>query len=462
MIRLRFLGAAGTVTGSRYLLDWRGHRFMVDCGLFQGSKELRLRNREPFAVPADSVEAVVLTHAHIDHSGYLPLLRRTGFTGPIHATGGTRDLCALLLPDSAQIQEEEAAYANRHKTSKHQPALPLYTRADAEACLGRFQDHPYRQPFQIVPGVQAVFRDAGHILGSARIELLFEGDPPRRLVFSGDLGRLDAPILRDPEPLEEADWLVLESTYGDRVHTDHPVEQNLRDLVRSGVQRGGVIVVPAFAVERTQEVVYLLDELLHQGGIPSIPVYVDSPMAVRAFHLFQKYPEYYDEDARRLLEAGRRVLSFPGLRLCETVEDSKAINRARPPFLVVSASGMATGGRVLHHLKRYLPDPANTVLLVGYQAVGTRGWRLQQGEESVRIFGESVRVRAWIDKLDGFSGHADSVQLERWATGLARPPRRVFLTHGEPEALEAQRVRLASMPGWEVHVPAHDQEVILE
>jgi len=220
--------------------------------------------------------------------------------------------------------------------------------------------------------------------------------------------------------------------------------------------------VPAFAVERTQEVVYLLDELLHQGGIPSIPVYVDSPMAVRAFHLFQKYPEYYDEDARRLLEAGRRVLSFPGLRLCETVEDSKAINRARPPFLVVSASGMATGGRVLHHLKRYLPDPANTVLLVGYQAVGTRGWRLQQGEESVRIFGESVRVRAWIDKLDGFSGHADSVQLERWATGLARPPRRVFLTHGEPEALEAQRVRLASMPGWEVHVPAHDQEVILE
>jgi len=462
MIRLRFLGAAGTVTGSRYLLEWQGHRFMVDCGLFQGSKELRLRNWDPFPVPPVSVEAVLVTHAHIDHSGYLPLICRNGFAGPIHATGGTRDLCTLLLPDSGFIQEEEAAYANRHATSRHSPALPLYTRADAEACLGQFQAHRYAESFEVVPGVRACFRDAGHILGSARVELTFATDPVRRLVFSGDVGREGAPILRDPEPLEEADWLVLESTYGDRVHGDHPVAQNLRDLVRAGIQRGGVIVVPAFAVERAQELVYLLDELSRTDGIPPIPIYVDSPMAVSAFRFFQSHPDYYDEDARRLLESGHRLLGYKGLKLCQTREQSKAINLARPPFMVISASGMATGGRVLHHLKRYLPDPHNTVLLVGYQAVGTRGWRLQQGEESVRIFGDQVRVRAWIDKVDGFSGHADHLQINRWLGSMTRPPQRTILTHGEPAALEAQRARLSAWPGWSVQVPSYGEEMVLE
>lgn len=458
MIRMRFLGAAGTVTGSRYLLEYRGHRFLLDCGLFQGERELRRRNWDPFPVPPAEIEAVVLTHAHIDHSGYLPLLAKKGFRGPVHGTAGTRDLCGLLLPDSGHLQEEEAAYANRHGSSRHQPALPLYTRADAEACLGLLRGHAYHEPFEVVPGVTARLHDAGHILGSARVELEVEG---RRLVFSGDVGREDAPIVRDPEPLTEADWLVLESTYGDRTHGHHPLEENLKRIVVETVERGGVVVIPAFATERAQEIVYLLDELHRSHGIPPVPLYIDSPMAVRAVRLFQEHPEYYDEDAKRLLEAGRRVLGYPGLRMTETSEESKAINRAAPPFLVVSASGMATGGRILHHLMQRLPDPRNTILLVGYQPEGTRGWRLLQGEKEIRIFGRWIPVRARVEKLDGFSGHADYEQINRWIRGLRVPPRRTFLTHGEPSSLEAQRQRISAW-GWDVQVARYLEEVVLE
>lgn len=458
MIRLRFLGAAGTVTGSRYLIEHQGHRFLLDCGLFQGGKELRLRNWDAFPVPPASVEAIVMTHAHIDHSGYLPRLAKGGFRGPVHCTAGTKDLCGLLLPDSGHLQEEEAEWANRHGSSRHKPALPLYTRADAEACLGLLQAHRYHEPVQVVPGVTARFYDAGHILGSARVELEIGG---RRLVFSGDVGRADAPILQDPEPLTEADWLVLEATYGDRAHGQHPIEENLQRIVTETVERGGVVVIPAFATERAQEIVYLLDQLHRSHGIPAVPLYIDSPMAVRAVRLFQQHPEYYDDEARKLLEAGRRVLGYPGLRMTESTEESKAINRAQPPFIVISASGMATGGRILHHLKFRLPDPRNTILLVGYQPEGTRGWRLLKGEREIKVFGEWVPVRARVEKLDGFSGHADYVQINRWIQGLQAPPKRTFLTHGEAASLEAQRERIAAM-GWDVHVPQHLEEVVLE
>lgn len=456
MLQLQFLGAAGTVTGSKYLLTWRGRRMMIDCGLFQGAKEIRQRNWEELPIDPASIDAMVMTHAHIDHSGFLPRLVRDGFKGPIHATEATRELCKLLLPDSAHLQEEQAFYVNKERVTRHKPALPLYTIVEAEASLKRFKSHDYHEKFEVIPGVEALLHDAGHILGSAWVELTLDGT--HKVVFSGDIGRKDAPILRDPESIVGCDYLVLESTYGDRLHGTHPIAENLRDIIWETMRHMGVLVVPAFAVERAQEILYILEEIRNSGEIPDIPVFIDSPMAAKATRLFQKFPLLYDDDAKKL----KHLFDYPHLKLCESVEDSKRIGRTKPPFIVISASGMATGGRVLHHLKQYLPDARNTVLLVGFQTVGSRGWQLKEGHERIKIFGQWVPVRAKVRKLDGFSGHADYLQINEWLKGLPRPPRQVFLTHGEPGALEAQRERLSQLPGWNVHVPAHGEEVMLD
>lgn len=456
MISLRFLGAAGTVTGSKYSLTVGDQKLLVDCGLFQGPKDLRLQNWQPLPEAASQFQAMLLTHAHIDHSGYIPRLVRQGFRGRIFCTSPTLELCELLLADSAKIQQEEADYLNRQQITAHQPALPLYNEEDVAAALPLLKPIAYGQRLQILPGIQATFHEAGHILGSAWLELDLQESPdstPVKLVMSGDLGRENAPILRDPEPPVECDYMVVESTYGDRVHSDEPVGPRLAEVVRQTVSQKGVLVIPAFAVERAQELIYILAELYNQREIARIPVFLDSPMATQATHIFERHRECYDEEAkeRSLLSGG--LLNYRKLKLCETREQSKAIGRTPPPVVIISASGMATGGRVLHHLLRYLPDPRNTVLLVGYQAEGTRGWRLQNGEKSLRIFGEDVEVRARVEVLDGFSGHADYAQINRWLKSLRVPPKQVFLVHGEAASLAAQKARIDGWAGWQAHVP---------
>jgi metallo-beta-lactamase family protein len=455
-MKIRFLGAAGTVTGSKHLVETGSHRFLVDCGLFQGHKELRERNWSPLPVDPASVDAVLLTHAHIDHTGYLPRFCRDGFTGEVHATNATRDLLSILLPDSAHIQEEQATYMNRKRITKHSPALPLYTLADAEYALRRLRGPELMAPIEVVPGVQARFHEAGHILGSAWIELEVEG---RRIVFSGDLGRAGAPIMRDPEPPGAADLLVVESTYGSRLHGEHDRAADLARVIKETVARRGVLLIPAFAVERTQEIIYILQLLRRGKEIPPIPVAIDSPMAIRSTRVFDKYPGLYDEETARLRAETRDLFTgYPGLRLCESVEESKAIAAMEPPFIVISASGMCEAGRILHHLRHYLPGARNTVLLVGFQVPGTRGWRLQEGEPSVKIFGEWIDVKARIERLEGFSGHADHSQIVKWLDRLKAPPDHTFLVHGNPEALEAQRARFAER-GWNVHVPGQGEIV---
>ena len=463
MASIRFLGAAGTVTGSRFLVEAAGRRVLVDAGLFQGMKELRLRNWEPFPVPPDSIDAVVLTHAHIDHSGALPLLVRSGFRGEAFCTPATADLARIMLPDSAKLQEEEARYANAKGYSRHAPrALPLYAAADAEAALERLRTLRYGRPREVLPGFTLRYSRAGHILGSASAMLTVAGKSgdPIRILFSGDLGRYDAPILPDPEPPPESDFLVVESTYGDRVHPAATAAAELEREVLAAVARGGAIVVPAFAIGRTQEVLFLLRELEHAGRIPSLPVFVDSPMASDATPVYRAHREDHDTQMDALLDRGVEPLSPRRLTFTRTTDQSKAINHVHGPCIIISASGMATGGRVLHHLERRLPESSTTILLVGFQAAGTRGWRLQNGAPTLRLHGKDVPVRARVISLPSFSAHGDSVEVGRWLDGAPRPPRRTFCVHGEPVALAAQAAGIAAR-GWEVHVPVHLESVEL-
>jgi metallo-beta-lactamase family protein len=461
MTSLRFLGAAGTVTGSRFLVEHGPVHVLVDAGLFQGRKELRLRNRAPWPFEPASLSAVVLTHAHIDHLGALPLLVRDGFAGRAWCTAATKDLAGLLLPDSARLQEEEARYANRKGFSKHAPnALPLYTEADAQAALSRLAPVAYRERRVIAPGVTVRFHPAGHILGSAFVEMELDGAPPRRVLFSGDLGRYGAPILPDPTPGLAADALLLESTYGGRLHAPEPPGDALRDEVLRAVKAGGALVVPAFAVGRTQEVLFTLRALEQAGAIPALPVFVDSPMAVDATPLFLAHREDHDSEMTRLLAAGGAPLRPAHLTFARSPDQSRAINGVRGPCIIISASGMATGGRVLHHLKQRLPDPRTTVLLVGFQPEGTRGWSLQNGATTLRIHGEDVPVKARVASVAGFSAHADEAELSRWLATFPSAPGRTFLVHGEPAALQAARLRTERL-GWRAHVPAHLEEVRL-
>ena len=457
MASIRFLGAAGTVTGSRFLVEAAGRRVLVDAGLFQGLKELRLRNREPFPVSPATIDAVVLTHAHIDHSGALPLLCRSGFRGSAFCTPATADLARIMLPDSARLHEEEARYANAKGYSRHAPrALPLYDTADAEAAIGRLRTLRYGKAREIVPGFTLSYTRAGHILGSASALLTVPTGSGGlgRILFSGDLGRYGAPILPDPEAPPESDFLVVESTYGDRAHPPDMAADALEREVLAAVARGGAILVPAFAIGRTQDVLFLLRQLEQEGRIPSLPIFVDSPMASDATPVYRAHREDHDLEMDALLDRGVEPLTPARLTFTRTVDQSKAINQVHGPCIIISASGMATGGRVLHHLERRLPEPSTTILLVGFQAVGTRGWSLLNGAATVRMHGKDVPVRARVVALPGFSAHGDRDELGRWLDGAPRAPRRTFCVHGEPAALAAQAGRIAAR-GWEVHVPAH-------
>lgn len=461
MASIRFLGAAGTVTGSRFLVESDGARVLVDAGLFQGPKELRLRNRAPWPLDPASVSAVVLTHAHIDHAGALPLLVRSGYPGRVHCTPATRDLCGLLLPDSGRLQEEEAGYANRKGYSRHAPnAEPLYTEADALAALARLDPVPYRVRREIAPGVTVRFHRAGHILGSALVEMELGGPRPIRILFSGDLGRYGAPILPDPDPGLAADALLVESTYGGKRHPAAPASEALRDEVLRAVKAGGALIVPSFAIGRTQEILFTLRALEARNEIPELPVYVDSPMAVDATPIFLAHREDQDAEMARLVASGVEPLRPARLAFARSPEQSKAINAVRGPCIVLSASGMATGGRVLHHLARRLPDARTTVLLVGYQAAGTRGWSLQSGAATVRIHGEDVPVKARVASIAGFSAHADEGEITRWLASFPSRPGRTFLVHGEAPSLAAAKERMDRL-GWPAHAPAYLEQVEL-
>jgi metallo-beta-lactamase family protein len=461
MASIRFLGAAGTVTGSRFLVASGGARVLVDAGLFQGPKELRLRNRAPWPVDPASLAAVVLTHAHVDHTGALPQLCRDGFRGPVHCTPATRDLCGLLLPDSGRLQEEEARYANRRGYSKHAPdARPLYTEGDAVAALAQLAPVAYRRRIEVAPGIAITYHRAGHILGSALVAMELAGPPRLRVLFSGDLGRYGAPILPDPDAAPAADVLVLESTYGGKHHPAASPGTVLRDEILGIVRRQGALVVPAFAIGRTQEVLFALRELEGRGEIPALPVFVDSPMAVDATPIYLAHREDHDDEMSRLVASGVEPLRPAKLTFVRTTDQSKALNAVRGPCVILSASGMATGGRVLHHLAHRLPDERNTVLLVGFQAAGTRGATLQSGAPTLRMFGEDVPVKARVATITGFSAHADEDEIARWLGTLPAPPRRTFLVHGEPTALAAAKAR-PDRWGWPAQVPHHLEEVAL-
>lgn len=453
-MKLTFLGASGTVTGSKYLLEAAGRRVLVDAGLFQGAKELRLRNwAEPPFDPA-GLDAIVLTHAHVDHCAFLPRLVRLGYRGRVYATPATIDLAGLVLPDSAHLQEEEAEYANEKRFSRHQPALPLYTAEDAAAALALMRPLPYHELREIVPGIAVRPTDAGHILGSASLTVQAEH---QRVVFSGDVGRYDEPILNDPEAIAQADWILCESTYGDRVHEDAEgsPEEALASAVDAIVARQSVMVIPAFAIGRTQALLYALRELAAAGRIPQVPVAIDSPMAIKATAIFGDHPEAHDVEARALMANGTPPLAYPTLRIAAARDQSMALNHAPGPLIIISSSGMATGGRVLHHLRNRLPDPRNMVLLVGFQAEGTRGRSLQDGKPEVKIHGRMVPVRAEIRQISGFSAHADQAELMRWLSGFREPPRRLFLTHGEDGPRAALSALVQRERGWSVATPQH-------
>jgi len=462
MVRLTFLGAAGVVSGSRHLLEAGTSRILVDCGLFQGEKRLRLRNWDPLGIPPSSVAAVVLTHAHIDHSGWLPRLVREGFDGLIHATAATVDLLDLLLYDSAKCQAEDAAYANRKGYSRHHPALPLYEEKDVTAALRLV--HPIDRGvwFEPAAGIRCRFHDAGHMLGSGFLEVEAEsagGSPPVRIVFSGDVGRYDAPLYHDPAPPPACDYLVCESTYGDRDHSpDRPLDE-LADVTNEAIQRGGPMLIASFAVGRAQQLVYLLRTLMAAGRIPEVPIWVDSPMAVEATAIFRRHAAEHDFSEARMAGVAAALRSRT-VQMAKTPAESKAINAHRGPGIVIASSGMMNGGRILHHLARRLPDEKTTVLVAGFQAKGTRGRKLLDGADTLRIHGRDIPVKAAIRQIDVFSGHADRTELGRWLAEMPAP-RQTFLVHGEPPSARGMAEYLASTRGWTCTVPAIGDSVEL-
>jgi metallo-beta-lactamase family protein len=461
MATLQFLGATETVTGSKYVLEVGGSRAIIDCGLFQGFKELRRRNWDPLPVKPASISWALLTHAHIDHTGYLPRLVKDGFTGPVFATRGTADLLKIMLPDSARLQEEDAEYANRKGYSKHQPALPLYTEQDAYAALKQVRPVSYEEEVRLSKFVSARFFSVGHILGSSFIKFAVSepNHDPFTIIFSGDVGRYDEPILNDPSVADEADYLLVESTYGDRLHDHGNAKDRLTEIINQTAERGGKVIIPAFAVGRTQLLVYYLREIEDEGRIPVLPVHVDSPMGAEATRLYSRHKEDHDFDMQRVENLKRNPLATRNFSLVQGRGGSKALDQEKGPAIIISASGMATGGRVLHHLEKYLPDPASTVVFVGYQAAGTRGRRLQDGEQEIRVHGQTVPVRARIESIGSLSAHADAAELMRWLGGFKRPPRTTFIVHGERDSANALRDKIEKEMGWNAVVPTY-QEIV--
>ena len=466
-VKITFLGAARNVTGSRYLVEAAGSRLLVDCGLYQ-ERELRGRNWEPFPVAPESIDAVLLTHAHLDHVGYLPRLAADGFRGPVHSTPATAEITKIILLDSGHIQEEDARRKlRRHKKERRRgpyPVRPLYTEEDAEKCVRHFSPVKYLTPLELAGGkITATWHDAGHILGSAMLTLdVRENGESRRILFSGDVGRPRKPILRDPTVFEQADYVLVESTYANRRHKEEDIESAIAGEVSTVYAAGGNLVVPSFSVERAHEIMYVLNELLLAERIPHLTVFIDSPMAIRVTEVFKHHPELFDEEMTGFIREGASPFDFPGLRMVRNVDESKSINHMRGSAVIIAGSGMCTGGRIKHHLVHNITRRANTVMFIGYQARGTLGRAILEGHRRVRIFGRDFPVRARVTKVNGFSGHADRDELWTWMSGLKAPPRRVFVTHGEEHAARSFAKLVEERMGCEVSVPGYGDEVELE
>ena len=464
---IQFLGAAGTVTGSKHLINTtndasgkQGFQALVDCGLFQGQKEWRERNWQDIPIPAREIDAVILTHAHLDHCGWIPRLVKEGFHGPIYATQATIDLCSVVLPDSGHLQEEDAAFYNKKKLSKHSPALPLYTLEEAQECLQYFKPVAVEQAVDLSRELSFRFVRAAHILGSCMAEVALKTNgQARRLLFTGDIGRVRdnevAPgkvVHSGPQEGESADVLVMESTYGNRQHPDTDPRPQLADLIRKTTARGGSVIVPAFAVERTQKFLFMLKELMESGEIPRTPVFCDSPMAIKAVEIFLKHSEEYTQQAAELIRKYGSPLEWPGFSFALTSEESKKINDSKFPSVIISSSGMVTGGRILHHLAQRLPDPKNLVIFIGFQAPGTRGFTIKSGGAEVKIFGQFIPIRAQVAALEQFSDHADPPELLEWLHTFKNKPGVTYLVHGEPAAAAQLRDTMKKELGWNVQV----------
>ena len=474
MSYIQFLGAAGVVTGSKHLVQVNDNgarplQVLIDCGLFQGQKEWRERNWQDLPVRASTIDAVILTHAHIDHSGWIPRLVKQGFHGPIYSTPATVDLCSILLPDSGHLQEEDAAYYNKTRASKHHPALPLYTMEEAQQCLTLFRPVNFGEPHALTKSFSFRFVRAAHILGSSMAEITLNANgAARKLLFTGDIGRVrcgdHAPgkvVDCGPTQGEDCDLLVMESTYGNRLHPHDDPRPELATLIRSTLQRGGSVVVPSFAVERTQKFLFLLKELMETQQIPRVPVHTDSPMAIKAVQIFLKHTEEFTQDTKALIAKYGSPLEWSNFYFDSTQDDSKKINQSKYPMIIVSSSGMVTGGRVLHHLMQRLPDPKNLVLFIGFQAPGTRGFTIKNGAEKVRMFGQEVPIRAQVAALEQFSDHADTPELLEWLHTFRHAPRQTYLVHGEPAAASQLRNAMTEALGWNVQVATYREKVQL-
>jgi metallo-beta-lactamase family protein len=463
---VNFLGAAQNVTGSAYFLEANGVRLLVDCGLYQ-ERELRARNWDPFPVPPNTIDAVLLSHAHLDHSGLLPKLVREGFAGKIFCTHATYDVAQIILLDAAHLQEQDAEF--KRKRHEHEgrkgpyPEIPLYTAKDATASFPRFSPVGYEETTKLGEGVEASFHDAGHVLGSSMVKVKVRRNAEQRtLVFSGDVGRWDKPILHDPTIFEEADYILVESTYGDRLHEDQKgIEATLAEIINSTRKRGGNIVIPSFAFERAQEILYYLNELLLEDRIPHLLVFLDSPMATSITEVFEHYPDLLDEDMVELIRQKKSPFDFPGLKMTRTTDESKVINHISGTVVIIAGSGMCTGGRIKHHLVNNISRHESTILFPGYQAIGTLGRQIADGAKEVRILGQKYPVKARIAQINGFSAHADRDELFRWLSGLKRPPLHLFVTHGEPEVAQYFADFMRERTGWETSVPKYQDEVIL-
>lgn len=466
-IKLGFYGAARNVTGSRYFVETNGIRFLVDCGMYQ-ERFLKDRNWEPFSIPPDSLDAVLLTHAHIDHCGLLPKLVRDGFRGRIYCTDATADIVRIMLLDSARLQEEDALNKKRRHEREGRkgthPEIPLYTVKDAEACFPLFSPLPYGKTLRLADGVEAVFQDAGHVLGSSMLMLDISQDGEnRKILFSGDVGRRNKPILKDPTFFKEADYIIVESTYGDRLHEDgNKIGDELAEVINSTIAAGGNIVVPSFALERSQEILYYMNELLAANRIPHMMVLFDSPMAVSITEVFERHLELFDKEAMAIIRSGKSPFNFPGLTRVSTTDESKAINRISGSIMIIAGSGMCNGGRVKHHLVSNISRRESTILFVGYQAVGTLGRQIVDGSKIVRILGAKYKVKARIVQINGFSAHADRDELLRWLSAVKNQPRGVFVVHGEEGAAMSFAGTIKDKLGWNVSVPQYKDEVVLD